>query len=78
MRKTFNTTEEITEAFIKDGWNNISFTQTTENGKTLFVMNQTGNIFDNHGDIYRYNVKCCLIVCDSDGNRYTNERGERL
>lgn len=58
----YNTVEEIRAAFIRKGWNDISFTKTTEKDirgreKILFVMNETGNIYDNRGKIYRYNIK---------------------
>jgi hypothetical protein len=59
--KEFNTCEEIRDAFIKQGWaKDIDFIRSDErnlyNGKPLFIMIQTGNIYDHNGKIYRYNL----------------------
>ena len=67
MRR-YKTPEEITAAFIKDGWSNdIHFIETTEEERahftpplegTLFTMTDTGNIFNDRGDvIYFANVR---------------------
>jgi hypothetical protein len=65
----YNTIEQITKAFIKDGWDNPTFTMInamdikkahgTVNIKpgNYFVMNETGNIYTNTGKIYLYNIK---------------------
>lgn len=66
--KTYKTVEEITRAFIKKGWNAPTFRETTEEEKRtifgalapqakLFTMIETGNIFDDTGKIYYYNLK---------------------
>ena len=67
----YKTIKEITTAFIKQGWNkDTTFTELTpanENyklfedkinkGRKYFVMNITGNIFDDKGEIALYNIK---------------------
>lgn len=64
----YNTIEDITNAFIKHGWNNPTFTMINaidikeKHGMAnvkpgnYFVMNETGNIYTNTGKIYLYNI----------------------
>ena len=64
----FNTIEEIKAEFIKRGWNeDISFTEydleanpvgfiTLDKSRKLFVMNGSGNIYDDRGNIYWFNI----------------------
>jgi hypothetical protein len=56
--KRYNTCEEIRKDFIRQGWSEeITFCEVDlEKGKKFFKMIQTGNIFDNHGKIYIYNI----------------------
>ena len=68
--KRYRTAEEITAAFIADGWNkNTVLRDTTPeelydifgypeayNGKRLYTMISTGNIFDDRGQIFFYNI----------------------
>lgn len=66
----YKTVEEITAAFIKKGWSkDITFseydTQRNEHGflfvkpeQKLFVMNGSGNIYDDNGNIYYFNIRC--------------------
>lgn len=52
------TTEEMKNKFIKKGWApNIAFREIEENGKQLFEMLPSGNIYKPDGSIYRYNLK---------------------
>lgn len=63
MRR-YKTPEEITAAFIKDGWSNdIHFIETPEETRnrftpplkgSLFTMTDTGNIFNDRGEIVYY------------------------
>lgn len=65
--KRYESVEEITAAFIRQGWNNPTFREMTENedeccsmeaalkaGHKFFRMIETGNVFDEHGNIYYY------------------------
>ena len=65
----FNNCEEIKEHFIKNGWNKeikfeeigIEDTGVTPlekyKNKRYFRMKNTGNIFDENGKIFLYNIK---------------------
>lgn len=69
----YKSVEEITEAFLQKGWNNISFSELTVieakdegllfaidmiiDGRKVFRMNETGNIFSDTGKILMYNIK---------------------
>lgn len=64
----YNTIEEITKSFIKQGWNNPTFTMLSAievkekygisdlKAGNYFVMNETGNVFSNTGKILLYNI----------------------
>lgn len=77
MARNYKTVEEITEAFIKQGWSveTAKFEELTiekaeamglgsdtiykiMDGKKLFIMTSTGNVYDNKGDIYWFNIHC--------------------
>lgn len=58
----YRTVEEIRKAFIKQGWKNPTFEKVEEvdvfgRRMTLYKMDTTGNLFDDTGKIYRYNIK---------------------
>lgn len=65
----FNNCEEIKERFIKNGWNKeikfeeirIEDTGVTplekHKNKRYFQMKNTGNVFDENGEIFLYNIK---------------------
>lgn len=65
----FNNCEEIKEHFIKSGWNkDINFEEIgiedtgvipleKYKNKRYFKMKNTGNIFDENGKIFLYNIK---------------------
>lgn len=70
--KKYASVEEITEGFKKDGWKNPSFLELDDSHKNFdifafriskghkyFIMNGTGNIFDEHGKIALYNISAC-------------------
>ena len=64
----FNSVEEIRAAFIKKGWSeDTSFTEydleanpigfvTLDKSRKLFVMDGSGNIYDDRGNIYWFNL----------------------
>lgn len=57
----YKTTEEIREAFIKDGWaDDTYFTEYYENGKKLYKMNNSVNVYDESGKLYYFDIKACL------------------
>lgn len=69
MKKKYNTCEEIKKAFIEDGWSDdIEFDEYHDEDyerwhdekMTFYVMRETGNIYDQYGKIYQYNIKACL------------------
>ena len=62
----YNTPEEIRAAFIEDGWKDPTFREATPEevlqftpapALKLFVMIESGNIYDANGKIYKYNIK---------------------
>ena len=53
----YKTCEEIYTAFVNQGWSkDIRFEKVNENGKTLFKMVEPGNLYDDHGRIYCFNI----------------------
>lgn len=68
--------EDIKTAFIKDGWSeNIEFSEVTENeigscsmakalreGRKFFKMLSSGNIYDDKGDIFFFNIPVAKTV----------------
>lgn len=71
--KKMNTVKEITEEFNANGWNDVTFTEVTkamteesghlfmakkmETGQKFFKMNETGNIFNEYGNVEIYNAR---------------------
>lgn len=64
--KNYTTPEEIRAAFIAEGWKDPNFRQLTEEerakftpkpDKVLYMMLQTGDIYDAAGNIYCFNIK---------------------
>lgn len=68
----YNTVEEITTAFINTGWSKSTLLHETTKqelidmfgdfyihhiNKKLFTMEKSGNIYDENGDIYVYNIR---------------------
>ena len=65
----YNNVEEITKAFIKKGWKDPKFREMTEDedgclavadglkeGKKFFRMLSTGNVYDEHGEVFYFNI----------------------
>lgn len=68
----YKSVEEITTAFLKKGWSNITFSEVTidearergllfalpmiSKGKKVFKMNETGNIYSDTGRVLIYNI----------------------
>lgn len=67
MRK-YNTTDEIREAFIKKGWQEDTtyFRERYQDGKKLYEMCITGDLYDEYGMIYQYNIPCCAKEVTED------------
>ena len=70
------TCEEMKIKFEKDGWNDVNFRELTQQeakekgyyfalwdtSTKYFVMIETGNIFNENGDIALYNIRCCKNI----------------
>ena len=64
-KRPYKTAEEITAAFISDGWENPHFTEAPpeifskyapRKSRKLFIMTETGNIYNDFGEIVLYNL----------------------
>lgn len=68
-KRHFETVEEIRDAFTKEGWSkDITFTKATAaeikkqygvsniKDKAYFIMEETGNVYTDSGEVFLYNL----------------------
>ncbi len=76
-KRHFKTAEEIRAAFIKEGWSkDITITKATAaeiekqygishiKDSTYFIMEETGNVFTDTGEIFLYNLGIRKVEAD--------------